>query len=614
MNAWKRLDERLSAGKGRTLWQFVKFNLVSLTVTIVQLLLANLLPLAFDRVVSPLPPLLRGIFSAEALFPDGSKYVVNGVVTWGYVLPFLLANGLANIYGYFINMKTTFRGKGTRAGFAVYLVILFALILFATWMQGEIVAAMASSRIAPLSRTLASFGAGVVQTAVLFPLEKLVLFRPAPEQQKGNKMNEKLFDYIAVCPTAFHTCAHSADMLRESGYTELCEARHWEIIPGGKYFVTRNGSSLIAFRVPAGEIAGFMMTAAHGDSPAFKIKENAELSDGNYLRLSVEKYGGMLCAPWLDRPLSVAGRVLVSEGDKLSVKLVDLKDPCAIIPNVAIHMNRNANDGMSYNAAVDMLPVWMSSEKGSFRAAVAKAAGVAEDAIVTGDLFLYDPQKGVTLGEYISAPRLDDLQCAFSSLTAFLAAGESRSIPVCCIFDNEEVGSETKQGAASTFLYDTLTRLCAALGMDGSEYRRLVAGSFLVSCDNAHAVHPNHGEFADRNHTVRMNGGVVIKYNANQRYTSDAVSAGIFRRICESAGVPVQYYANRADMPGGSTLGNISNTQVSLNAVDIGLAQLAMHSPFETAGAADTVSLVKALTAFFEHSLVAERDGVYRFL
>ena len=427
-------------------------------------------------------------------------------------------------------------------------------------------------------------------------------------------MNEKLFDYIAVCPTAFHTCAHSADMLRESGYTELCEARRWEIVSGGKYFVTRNGSSLIAFRVPAGEIAGFMMTAAHGDSPAFKIKENAELPDGNYLRLSVEKYGGMLCAPWLDRPLSVAGRVLVSEGDKLSVKLVDLKDPCAIIPNVAIHMNRNANDGMSYNAAVDMLPVWMSSEKGSFRAAVAKAAGVAEDAIVTGDLFLYDPQKGVTLGEYISAPRLDDLQCAFSSLTAFLAAGESRSIPVCCIFDNEEVGSETKQGAASTFLYDTLTRLCAALGIDGSEYRRLVAGSFLVSCDNAHAVHPNHGEFADRNHTARMNGGVVIKYNANQRYTSDAVSAGIFRRICESAGVPVQYYANRADMPGGSTLGNISNTQVSLNAVDIGLAQLAMHSPFETAGAADTASLVKALTAFFEHSLVAERDRVYRFL
>ena len=220
-------------------------------------------------------------------------------------------------------------------------------------------------------------------------------------------MNEKLFDYIAVCPTAFHTCAHSADMLRESGYTELCEAHRWEIVPGGKYFVTRNGSSLIAFRVPAGEIAGFMMTAAHGDSPAFKIKENAELSDGTYLRLSVEKYGGMLCAPWLDRPLSVAGRVLVSEGDKLSVKLVDLKAPCAIIPNVAIHMNRNANDGMSYNAAVDMLPVWMSSEKGSFRTAVAKAAGVAEDAIVTAvefrdkdDAVVYKAANPAGVGEF----------------------------------------------------------------------------------------------------------------------------------------------------------------------------------------------------------------------
>ena len=412
-------------------------------------------------------------------------------------------------------------------------------------------------------------------------------------------MNEKLFDYIAVCPTAFHTCAHSADMLRESGYTELCEAQRWEIVSGGKYFVTRNGSSLIAFRVPAGEIAGFMMTAAHGDSPAFKIKENAELSDGNYLRLSVEKYGGMLCAPWLDRPLSVAGRVLVSEGDKLSVKLVDLKAPCAIIPNVAIHMNRNANDGMSYNAAVDMLPVWMSSEKGSFRAAVAKAAGVAEDAIVTGDLFLYDPQKGVTLGEYISAPRLDDLQCAFSSLTAFLAAGESRSIPVCCIFDNEEVGSETKQGAASNFLRDTLRRLTLALGKTEEDYLRWCAGSFLVSADNAHAQHPNHPEFADAQNTPYLNGGVVVKFNANQRYATDAVSAAAFRLLCRETGEQTQTYANRSDLPGGSTLGSISDTRVAVPTVDIGLAQLAMHSAYETMGARDLDSLVRVMTAYF---------------
>ena len=423
-------------------------------------------------------------------------------------------------------------------------------------------------------------------------------------------MNEKLFDYIAVCPTAFHTCAHSADMLRESGYTELCEARRWEIVPGGKYFVTRNGSSLIAFRVPAGEIAGFMMTAAHGDSPAFKIKENAELPDGNYLRLSVEKYGGMLCAPWLDRPLSVAGRVLVSEGDKLSVKLVDLKDPCAIIPNVAIHMNRNANDGMSYNAAVDMLPVWMSSEKGSFRAAVAKAAGVAEDAIVTGDLFLYDPQKGVTLGEYISAPRLDDLQCAFSSLTAFLAAGESRSIPVCCIFDNEEVGSETKQGAASSLLSDTLRRIALALGLNEEGYLRMLAQSFLVSADNAHGVHPNHPEYADMTNTPRLNGGVVIKFNANQRYTTDGVSCALFTAVCREAGAPVQVYANRSDMPGGSTLGSIATTKVSVPSVDIGLAQLAMHSCVESAGAEDLDALVKAMTCYYGKTLTRSGEQI----
>ena len=429
---------------------------------------------------------------------------------------------------------------------------------------------------------------------------------------------KRLFDFLAASPSCYHAVQALSDRLTQEGYTQLHEADAWTLTAGGKYFVTRNGSSLLAFRVPAGAPAGFLMAAAHTDSPTFKIKHNPEKKAGPYVQLSTEKYGGMLMGTWFDRPLSVAGRVVTAKDGKLETKLVDVDRDLLVIPSVAIHMNRAANDGIKLMANVDTLPLYgMQEAAGSFRSVVAAAAGVQEDEILGEDLSLYVRTRGTVFGakdEFVLAPRLDDLQCAFASLTAFLAAGESRAIPVCCIFDNEEVGSETKQGAASTFLYDTLTRLCAALGMDGSEYRRLVAGSFLVSCDNAHAVHPNHGEFADRNHTVRMNGGVVIKYNANQRYTSDAVSAGIFRRICESAGVPVQYYANRADMPGGSTLGNISNTQVSLNAVDIGLAQLAMHSPFETAGAADTASLVKALTAFFEHSLVAERDGVYRFL
>lgn len=420
-------------------------------------------------------------------------------------------------------------------------------------------------------------------------------------------MNQRLFDYIAASPTAYHAVAHTAAILRAKGYTELCEASAWELAPGGCYFVTRNGSSLIAFRMPEGDFSGFMMTAAHGDSPCFKIKENGTLADPHYVRLSTEKYGGMLFAPWMDRPLSVAGRVTVRTENGLAVKTVDLTKPVAIIPNVAIHMNRAANDGMKYNPAVDMLPLVSTDKDTSLMAQVAEAAGVDPLDIVTTDLFVYNPDRGVEWGDLISAPRLDDLQCAFASLIAFTEADKADNLPVYCLFDNEEVGSETKQGAASTFLFDVLTRIVP----DPLTYRRKIASSFLVSCDNAHAVHPNHPEYSDKNHSVYMNGGVVIKYNANQRYTTDAVSSGIFRLICEKANVPVQEYANRADMPGGSTLGNIANTQVSLNTVDIGLAQLAMHSAFETAGARDTAHMTNALKQFFETSLTMENNGNY---
>ena len=433
-------------------------------------------------------------------------------------------------------------------------------------------------------------------------------------------MNNKLFSYIEACATPYQAIAHTAALLREQGYTELCEAAEWKPEAGKGYYVTRNGSSLIAFRMPVGEISGFMMAAAHCDSPCFKIKENAELSGGGYVQLSAEKYGGMLCSTWMDRPLSIAGRVLVRTEAGIETRLVDLKEPAAIIPNVAIHMNRNANDGMNFNAAVDMLPLYgLEEAAGSFRGRIAAAAGVAEDDILTTDLFVYNPQKGAEWGGMISAPRLDDLQCAFAALEGFLQAERSEylvpvpeSMPVYCLFDNEEVGSQTKQGAASTFLRDVLTRVCEAAGMTPADFRRAVANSFLVSCDNAHACHPNHPEYSDKNHKVFMNKGIVIKYNANQRYTSDAVSAALFREVCREADAPVQMYANRADMPGGSTLGNIANTQVSLNTVDIGLPQLAMHSAYETAGAEDTAHMVRALKVFYEKHLRMERDGVYK--
>lgn len=421
-------------------------------------------------------------------------------------------------------------------------------------------------------------------------------------------MNHRLFDYIAASPTAYHAVAHTAALLRAEGYTELCEGDAWKLDRGGRYFVTRNGSSLIAFRIPEAEFDGFMITAAHGDSPCFKIKENATLADSHHVRLSTEKYGGMLCASWMDRPLSVAGRITVRTENGIAAKTVDLARPVAIIPNVAIHMNRSANDGMKYNPAVDMLPLVSTVEERTLSAQIAEAAGVEEKEILTTDLFIYNPDRGVEWNDLISAPRLDDLQCAFASLMAFTEAKAENGLPVYCLFDNEEVGSTTKQGAASTFLYDVLTRIVT----DPLTYRRKIADSFLVSCDNAHAVHPNHPEYSDRNHSVYMNGGIVIKYNANQKYTTDAISAGIFRLICEKADVPVQEYANRADMPGGSTLGNIANTQVSLNTVDIGLPQLAMHSAFETAGARDTAYMVRALKCFYESSLTMENDGSYK--
>jgi len=425
--------------------------------------------------------------------------------------------------------------------------------------------------------------------------------------------NEKLFDFLARSTDSFHTVAAAAGRLEECGFTPLCEADTWKLEGGQKYYVTRNQSSLIAFAVPETVQGGFMMCAAHSDSPTFKIKENPESeSAGMYVKLNTERYGGMLCSTWLDRPLSVSGRVVVREGGRIVSRLVQIDRDLLLIPNVAIHMMRSANDGMSYNANVDMFPLMGSAAvRGMLIEAVAEAAGVKKEDILSHDLYLYNRAHGVVWGaadEFISAPGLDDRQCVFGALEGLVHAESTGAIPVLASLDNEEVGSQTKQGAASTFLSDVLERVCGALSLD---YRRTVSQSFLVSADNAHAVHPNHPEFADANHRPRMNGGIVIKHNANQRYTTDAVSQAIFASVCEAAGVPVQYFANRSDMPGGSTLGNISNTQISLNTVDIGLAQLAMHSSFETAGGHDTEYLITAMTRFYSSVLRMHSDGTY---
>lgn len=428
-------------------------------------------------------------------------------------------------------------------------------------------------------------------------------------------VNEKLLEFITAGKTPYQTVCNVSKQLDEAGFRRLSERESWEFSAGDRCYVIRNGSSLLAFQIPTLDFPGFQLTAAHSDSPCLKIKERAELSGDGYVQLSTEIYGGMIRSSWMDRPLSVAGRVLVETEQGVETRLVDLEEPVLVIPNVAIHMNRKANDGVAINPAVDLLPLYgTEKKKGTFRQQIAQAAGTEADRILTWDLFVYNGQQGTMWSDFVSAPRLDDLQCAFAGLMAFLQAKTARSVPVYCLFDNEEVGSLTQQGASSTFLPDTLLRISESCGKTPSQYRQAVAGSFLVSCDNAHAIHPNHPEYADKNHAVYMNRGVVIKYNANQKYTSDAVSSAVFQAVCREVDVPVQRYANRADLPGGSTLGNLVNAQVSLHTVDVGLAQLAMHASYETAGADDTAHLIRALTAFYSKTLEEGPAGVYRLI
>ena len=434
------------------------------------------------------------------------------------------------------------------------------------------------------------------------------------------EVNKELLQFLDHSPNAFYAVANMQKELEDAGFARLYEGCPWTLSEGHGYYVTRNDSAIIAFRIPEGEYQGFQIMASHCDSPVFKIKTNAEIVvDNSYVKLNVEKYGGMLCAPWLDRPLSVAGRVIVQTEEGIATKLVNVDRDLLIIPNVAIHMNRQVNDGYAFNAQVDMLPLFceQGEEKNQFMQLIADEAGVQVEDILDTDLFLYDRMKGTTLGlhgEFIASGRLDDLQCAFASLKGFLAAELKQSIAVHCVYDNEEVGSGTKQGAASTFLKDTLQRISRAMGRSEEQYLMSIASSFMVSADNAHAVHPNHAEKADPTNRPYMNRGIVIKYSANQKYTTDGVSGAVMRAICKKAEVPCQTFTNRSDMLGGSTLGNISQAQVALNTVDVGLPQLAMHSPYETAGARDTAYLIEAARVLFSSSFEGNGDGNYRLI
>ncbi len=426
----------------------------------------------------------------------------------------------------------------------------------------------------------------------------------------------ELFRFIKNSPSCFHAIATIREELLGHGFIELPEGKKWELQAGKQYFVTRNQSSVLAFKVPTADFTSFHIVASHSDSPTFKLKENAEIETcDKYIQLNTEGYGGMICSTWLDRPLSIAGRVMVKDGSSVKTKLLAVDRDLVMIPNMAIHMNRDINNGYKFNPQVDMLPLFGDiTAKGGLKKLIASELGVKEEDILGSDLFLYNRMNGTVWGanqEYISCAKLDDLECSFTSLKAFLAGHNDKSLSVYVVFDNEEVGSGTKQGAQSTFLADTLRRINAALGRTEEDFYTAVASSFMLSADNAHAVHPNHTDKTDKTNRAFLNEGIVIKGNANQKYCTDAVSSAIFKSICDGAKVPYQVFHNRSDMPGGSTLGNLSNAQVSLNAVDIGLPQLAMHSCYETAGIRDIDYMIDAITAFYNSCLEFAADGDY---
>lgn len=432
------------------------------------------------------------------------------------------------------------------------------------------------------------------------------------------KEAKELLRFIQESPSCFHAIKNLSDELDAKGFDLLQENELWNIKKGGKYYVVRNQSSVIAFTIPQDFTSlSFNMSASHSDSPTFKIKPNFELqAAGLYSQLNTETYGGPVMSTWLDRPLSIAGRVVVKEADAICTKLVKIDKDLLVIPNIAPHMNPEVGSGMKYNAQIDMVPLLCSKgEETGLYDILSKNLHIESESILATDMFLYVRDRGHIVGvadEFIMSPQLDDLACAYGCLQGFLEAENNKSINMYVCFDNEEVGSRTKQGAGSRFLSDTIQRIGGSLKLSKEAISCALANSFMVSADNAHAVHPNQPGRTDVKNNASLNGGIVIKYNANQSYTTDAISSAYFETVCKNAKVPVQKFANRSDSRGGSTLGAISTSQVSINSVDIGLPQLAMHSSTETAGVKDIVYLIQAMKEFYSSHSILLVNGTYK--
>ena len=414
---------------------------------------------------------------------------------------------------------------------------------------------------------------------------------------------EKLIKFLDNSYTCFHAIINLEKELINAGFIKLDESKKWNIEPEKNYYIIRNTSSIIAIKIPSNiKDVGFNIVASHSDSPCYKLKPNATINDvrNNYTKLNTEGYGGMIATTWLDRPLGIAGRVFVEKNDEIKEELITLEETL-VIPNVAIHLSKD----QTLNPQIDMLPL-LGEANNLFESVLSK---YVDGKVLSNDLFLYNKEKAMLSGlnnEYLMSGRLDDLECAYTSVEALIKSNPS-NIAVCAVFNNEEVGSTSANGADSQFLVDTLNRIADALSFD---IYQALASSFIISADNAHAVHPNHPEKSDSTNMVYMNKGVVVKHQASLRYTTDALSEAIFKKICNLIDVPYQDYTNRSDMRGGSTLGAISQSHLSIPSVDIGLAQLAMHSIYETCGVKDIEYMVKVLNKFYDIKLKKNNNKI----
>lgn len=422
-----------------------------------------------------------------------------------------------------------------------------------------------------------------------------------------------LIDFIYDSPTQFHAVEKVKKILIEKGFKELKLNQRWNLEKGGKYFTTKNDSALVAFQLGKGEIddKGFKIIGAHTDTPTFRIKPNPEMVEGNtYLRLNTEVYGGPILNTWLDRPLSLAGRVTLESENilKPEVKLININEPLMIIPNLAIHMNKKVNEGIELNKQKHTLPLVSiineEFEKDNYLVnIIAKELNVKPENIIDFDLFLYEYNKGNIIGlnnEFISTGKLDDLAMVHAGINALIESPITESTSVMVCFDNEEIGSRTKQGAASPMLKNILERIVLVQNKDRESFMMALDNSYIISADMAHALHPNYPEKHDPTNKPVLNGGPVIKINANQSYTTDSDSSAVYEMICKKADIPYQKFVNRSDERGGSTIGPISSSQLDIRSIDIGSPMLGMHSIRELGGVKDHYYMKRSFDEFYK--------------